>query len=390
MNNLKAGDWVQVRSKEEILATLDGRGRLEGLPFMPQMLQYCGRRFQVFQRAHKTCDTIVYNWDSPGRKLPGGIHLNLRCDGKAYGGCQAACLIFWKEAWLKPVDDEAVERAAPAPGAGCTEADIVRATRADDRKRGAEPRYSCQATELLNFTAPLPWWDARQYVEDYASGNATLGRMARGFLFVGYYYGTLAFSRTLGGPARWIYDRFQALWGGLPYPRHYGKLPPGASAQAATLNLQPGELVRVKPYDEILASLHTNNKDRGMSFDGEMMPYCGKLYRVRGRVEKFLDEKTGFMKRMKTPAVILEGAFCRARYSNHRMFCPRSIFSWWREAWLERVPANAQDQVFNTSAAAMDYSLSAPATGACGHSQAIEAKWRKARAPHAAERDLPR
>jgi hypothetical protein len=81
-----------------------------------------------------------------------------------------------------------------------------------------------------------------------------------------------------------------------------------------------------------------------MVFDGEMMPFCGGTYRVRGRVETFIDEKTGYMKSMKTPAVILDGVFCRSRYSNHRMFCPRSIFSWWREIWLERVSAEAQPQ----------------------------------------------
>ena len=60
MNNdrlkLRAGDWVEVRSKEEILQTLDPGGQLEGLPFMPEMLQYCGKRSRVFKRAHKTCD----------------------------------------------------------------------------------------------------------------------------------------------------------------------------------------------------------------------------------------------------------------------------------------------------------------------------------------------
>lgn len=72
------------------------------------------------------------------------------------------------------------------------------------------------------------------------------------------------------------------------------------------------------------------------------MPYCGKTYRVRNRVEKFIDEKTGKMKTLKTPAVILDDVYCRARYSNERMFCPRSIFSWWREVWLERVSENPQ------------------------------------------------
>ena len=41
---LKAGEWVQVRSKEEILATLDANGRLDEMPFMPEMLKFCGAR----------------------------------------------------------------------------------------------------------------------------------------------------------------------------------------------------------------------------------------------------------------------------------------------------------------------------------------------------------
>ena len=134
MTKLKAGDWVEVLSKKEILGTLDATGKLDGMPFMPQMFQYCGKRFRVYQRAHKTCDTVE---SQRARKLAGGIHLNLRCDGKAHGGCQAACLIFWKEDWLKPVDDKGWVKAPRASGTGCSEEDVVRATRVDDRKLGA-------------------------------------------------------------------------------------------------------------------------------------------------------------------------------------------------------------------------------------------------------------
>ena len=38
-------------------------------------------------------------------------------------------------------------------------------------------RYICQATQLPYFTTPLAWWDIRQYVEDYVSGNVTLRRI---------------------------------------------------------------------------------------------------------------------------------------------------------------------------------------------------------------------
>jgi hypothetical protein len=76
---------------------------------------------------------------------------------------------------------------------------------------------------------------------------------------------------------------------------------------------------------------------RGLMFDAELVPYCGGTYRVRTRINKFIDEKTGRMRTLKTPAVILDGVCCQSRYSYGRMFCPRSIFSWWREIWLERI-----------------------------------------------------
>lgn len=353
MSRRRVGDWVEVRSKEEILRTLDKTGRLDGLPFMPEMFKYCGRRFRVYKRAHKTCDTIAFDWNSPGRSLHDGVHLNLRCDGEAHGGCQAGCLIFWKEQWLKPVAEAAessqvIASASTQPetagtGVGiCTEADVCSATRAPLPQPGDETVYSCQATQLLNFTKPLPWWDARQYLEDYTSGNATVWQITRGSIYFFYYYGTLAFSERLGRPSRWLYDRIQAVWGGIAFPRRRGELPDDQPAPVASLNLKPGELVRVKSFEDIRKTIRNDNRNRGMTFDAELVPYCGHTFRVRGYVERFIDEKTGKLKTMKTPAVIMNDVFCRARYSEHRMLCPRSIFSWWREVWLERVPEDSE------------------------------------------------
>src|ERR1700693_124510 len=98
---LKVGDWVEVRSKEKILNTLDSSGQLDGTPFMPEMFAFCGRRFQVYKRAHKTCDTV---FPVRERRVDRAVHLETRCDGQAHGGCDAGCLMFWKEAWLKPGD----------------------------------------------------------------------------------------------------------------------------------------------------------------------------------------------------------------------------------------------------------------------------------------------
>jgi hypothetical protein len=347
MNNkpLHAGEWVEVRSKEEILQTLDPKGRLDGLPFMPQMFQYSGQRFRIFKRAHKTCDTVTGAYK--GRKMKDAVHLEgIRCDGQVYGGCDADCLIFWKEAWLKKASDlsstEAVDTRSEAPGggrsnSGCREEDVWAATKrlADDNP--ADPIYACQTTELMAATEPLSSWDLRQYAEDLLSGNIKLGTMARGFLYMGY-QSLIGAGIGLGRPLRWLYDFFQGLWGGIPYPRKSGKIPIGSKTPTVNLNLQPGEWVRVKSYNEILATLDEKNKNRGLYFDAEMVPFCGRAFRVLKRVKTILDEKTGRVTEFKNPCIMLEGVVCEARYSECRLFCPRSIPSYWREIWLERLP----------------------------------------------------
>ena len=88
--------------------TLDAGQALSGLVFMPEMLRFCGKRFRVFKVAHKTCDTIK---SYTIRRMIHTVHLNeLRCDGAAHAGCQAGCLLFWKEAWLKRVPHDTVKR----------------------------------------------------------------------------------------------------------------------------------------------------------------------------------------------------------------------------------------------------------------------------------------
>jgi hypothetical protein len=345
---LKVDDLVEVRSKEDILASLDTNGRLDELPFMPQMFQYCGKRFRVLKRAHKTCDTVN---PIAGRRVSKAVHLDLRCDGKAYAGCQAGCLIFWKEAWLKPVGKEEGRAARSIPSLDrhetaekktwCKEEDVWTATCAHDAQATDGKRYFCQATQLPYYTTTLPWWDITQYVEDYSSGNVSLPRLLSGFVYICYYHLALAKRNRLGRPARWLYDRFQAAWGGIPFPRRTGIIPAGQLTPTTSLNLEPGELVRVRSYQEILSTLDTNGFNRGMCFDAEMVPYCGGVYRVQAKVERFVNEKTGRTTTLKTPAVILEGVWCRSRYSNCRMFCPRSIYSWWREIWLARPAESA-------------------------------------------------
>jgi len=100
----------------------------------------------------------------------------------------------------------------------------------------------------------------------------------------------------------------------------------------------------VKSYQDILATCTGDNKNRRLLFDGEMMPYCGRRFRVHKRVTRIINEQTGKMMTMKNPCIILENVVCKARYSDCRMFCPREIYPYWRELWLERVTQPVRDQ----------------------------------------------
>jgi hypothetical protein len=345
---LSVGDWVEVRTKEEILESLDANGRLGGMPFMPEMFRFCGKTFQVYKRAHKTCDyTTAYPYHT--RRLDRTVHLETRCDGEAHGGCQAGCLLYWKQAWLKPLSGDprkiaAVRTETPfgevvdaAPSAGCSESEGWGRTQISDPNGGA-PQYVCQATQVPYATTPLAWWDVRQYIEDYWSGNVGLGRIFSGLIY-SIYYQLSQLGIGLGPAMRWFYNKFHRVWGGTPFPRKRGLIPEGKPTPAGTLNLQPGELVRVKSHEEILKTVDSGNRNRGMYWDAELVPYCGGTYQVLKSVTKIIDEKTGKMVEMKTPCIILDSVVCQARYSPCRMLCPKSMYPYWREIWLERVAA---------------------------------------------------
>jgi hypothetical protein len=197
----------------------------------------------------------------------------------------------------------------------------------------------CQATRLLDATVPLRRSDLGQYLEDFTSGNVTLLRILGDLLFVSY--STVIGGRYgLGTPLRWLYDTSQRLLGGTPYPDRRGKIPAGGKTPSRRLDLQAGELVRVRTLPEILETTDENLRNRGMGFHQEMVPYTGRTYRVLRRIERIVHEKTGKLIQLKNDAVILDDVVCQGRHINNcRRFCPRAVYLYFREIWLERVEA---------------------------------------------------
>jgi len=291
------GDEVVVRSLDEILGTLDAQGKLDGLPFMPEMNSFCGRRLRVLRRVQRVfIDTHYYV-----ARIQGVVFLEeSRCDGAAHGGCQMRCNFFWKDAWLRPAS---ATQPQPPPVAGDPPLDLGRLpTTAGDR-------YVCQATELAGASRRLQWWKPKGYL------RALLTRELTGAQLLG----VLRFSARRRAVARQAAQR---------------TAPPPAAAE---LGLEPGEWVEVRSWPEIAATLDGQGRHRGLLFTPEMSRYCGKRFRVARRMERMVVEWTGQLRNVRN-TVALEGAVCHGIVGG---MCPRRCSHLWREAWLKRVPPAA-------------------------------------------------
>lgn len=268
----RAGDGVVVRSPEEILSTLDHDGTLHGLPFMPEMLDWCGKPFRVERRVEKTCLDVappVY----PMRRFAANdvvVLEGLRCDGRAHDGCRRTCKVFWKERWLRRLDP--LDPATSAPTTGLNELRRRLKTKTDDT------HYFCQSTQLLKATEEFPGmkkpWLLRILVREIRNGDRSVGEVLK----------------------------LLALWSSLRLQRAvHGKRRlrgPNKRTPAESLGLKPGDAVRIKSRAQIVATLSQARSNRGMGICHEMTRFCGARANVRDRVDRIINERTGEMREM--------------------------------------------------------------------------------------------
>jgi hypothetical protein len=297
LKNLRAGSTVQVRTLAEIEATLDSRGLLEGLPFMPEMSVFCGQSIRI----HKIASRVCVEGDRT-RGVRNFILLeNVRCDGRFHDNCDKGCFIFWHAAWLRGSGTEA-ERPVPVnPGRVALPV----------REPGTD-RYICQSTQLLtaSYQLGIPG-NLHSHLLDLKYGNMGLYQLAK-FLNLFVYY------KFIRPSMEQVYHQADNSVTSTP---------------SLSLNLQPGEQVKVKSAGGIKKTLDSGGKNQGLLFSTEMYDFCGKIFRVAGRVEKIILEDSARMVPLSN-TVILENVYCRGKCKRG---CPRGLYHFWREIWLEKI-----------------------------------------------------
>lgn len=309
---LRRGDVVEVRSAGEILATLDARGALEALPFIEEMMAWCGQRLTVDANAERMCDTIEW---SGSRRIPDTYMIGtIRCDGSAHDGCETYCRFLWKGAWLRKAHPGAPPTQPSANDA--TDRDRLRALVAANTRQpgsaGDRPLHRCQLTELFRASSPGTRFP---YLDEVRSGNVTLGE----------------YLPVIGRAVAWETRRKLGHW-----PEHCFQGRP-TPLRRPPLDLQPGEWIRIRPAHEIEETIDAKGGTRGLWFDREMLQYCGQTFRVKKRVTRFIHDDGKFVN-LKSAALMLEGVTCKGHYSVGRWFCRRYLHPYWREDWVERLP----------------------------------------------------
>lgn len=305
---LRPGEIVEVRSLPEILATLDEKGCLEGLPFMPEMAAFCGHRVAVQRRVEKVWE---YAHGTGMRRFRDAVLLQaLRCDGKSHGGCQAACQLIWKEVWLKRPGTHN----SPALGAP-RQLDLGAHTHITVE---GTLRYICQMTEIQRASTQLHLRGLGHYWRDLRVGNVRLLPLL------------VTFSIRLFNAAQW-------RLGGPKWPVFTPA--DSDSSPHQSLGLRPGQMVRVKSKHDIEATLNRQFRNRGLEFGEELLFYCGGSYRVAASIDRIVHEATGELLLFKSPSILLEGA----TGIGGTIINPQNEYYFWREIWLDPEPALAAE-----------------------------------------------
>lgn len=300
----KPNDLVRVKSFQQIIQTLNQDGCLDDLPFMPEMLEYCGKIFRVALKVEKTCVDNPTMYMAEFRNNDVYFLEDLRCSGVFHDGCQRYCRLFWKESWLELVTDADENEISDSTFRQ------IEVFKSRLKTKRSNEIYICQSTQLKEATLPL-------------TAKEKILKLYKDFK-IGTYNFYEAFKLL-------TYPLIRKLIKKIKDQHPKGEL---TKTPEDVLNLQPGELVQVKSFDEIIQTLDRRGKNKGLSFEPDMKMFCGKQFKVKDKLEKMILERNGKMIKVKN-SVILEDVTCKCFFAFGG--CPRKEFQYWREIWLKRV-----------------------------------------------------
>src|SRR5581483_8203851 len=185
-----------------------------------------------------------------------------------------------------------------------------------------ENHYFCQSTQLCKATEAFPGkkkpWMLRIVFREIRNGDRSVPEVMKLVVL-------------------WSWQRLLRVAHGKQW-----LLGPHERTPTVSLDLKPGDGVRVKSRAEMVATLDYRGRNRGMGICYEMTRYCGGQAEVRERVDRIINERTGKMQEIRDTVTLrnLRTKTMTLRDEclcfNELGDCPRGELMYWREIWLER------------------------------------------------------
>jgi len=95
------GQLVEIRTKDEIMPTLGPDNRNRRMWFDSEMVPHCGARATVDRHVQRIID------ESTGKMIKLGdcvVLDNVVCEGIYHRFCPRELDVYWRSAWLRPLD----------------------------------------------------------------------------------------------------------------------------------------------------------------------------------------------------------------------------------------------------------------------------------------------
>ena len=234
--------------------------------------------------------------------------------------------VFWKEAWLERAERRRATATGTARRRRARRHSSPRRSSRDDASRRGRDGDPLSLPGHRDPAAPRRRCASGRSTSTSATCGTGAGKVLRGLLIEAFnlwqaFSRAATFPKACGSPTA----------GRYPFVRGHAR---EGETPSAKLDLRPGELVRIKSKEEIVATLDDTNHNRGLSFDGEMAHYCGRTARVRGARQP---HHRGADRRDDRDQVGLHHPRGRRLHRRLLPLLHARIYSYWREIWLERV-----------------------------------------------------
>lgn len=290
---------VKIRTREDVLQTLDSDFKLDGCQLTDKMCGCCSavrRVTKVVRNVFDEHESRMYETRAPLYILE-----NMICDGKVQDfehRCDHCCQLLWHEEWLKRAEGE-------------EDPMLTEETSFYGGENLCGPDTSC--------TISLPEVCQLRLLDGLKRQNSSISNLLQ------FRIKLLWSTKT---KASYLVNRLKSITSSY--------LDTAETSFLYNNSIKQGDTVRVLNREEINKSLDLHNKYNKCQFINEMYKYCDNDYIVLKEIKYFYDEAKRKMCKCKD-IFLLQDVTCSGERRAFSKPCDRHCYYFWHKKWIRKI-----------------------------------------------------